>query len=153
MEDSTVVRPSNSIYLSLPGDVSLIAFNYEKQVFISPTFIITGKVGLGTNQEFQLCLFGPCSSPPEKYLTFPHHITGNIGKGRHFFEFGVGGTWMKGSISRTYLLYPILGYRIQPLQASKLNFRVFGQVPFTGLDSDDYNFIFIPLGISFGVSF
>lgn len=144
-------RPLNSINLNLLGDASLISLNYEKQSLLSPTFILSSKLGLGYNEEFQLCIFGPCSSPPEKYLTIPHHITGNIGKGIHFFEFGLGGTIIYGKTSQPYFLYPIVGYRILPLKSGKFNFRIFGQIPFSGLEADDI--LFIPFGLNFGVSF
>jgi len=144
-------RPLNSIQINLLGDASIISINYDKQFLISPTFILSSKLGLGYNEEFQLCIFGPCSSPPEKYLTIPHHITGNVGKGRHFFEFGLGGTIIIRDTNQNYFLYPIVGYRILPLNSNKVNFRVFGQIPFTGLETEDI--IFIPFGLSLGISF
>lgn len=144
-------RPLNSIQVNLLGDASIISINYDKQFLISPTFILSSKFGLGYNEEFQICIFGPCSSPPEKYLTIPHHITGNIGKGKHFFEFGLGGTIISGNTNQNYFLYPIVGYRVLPLNSNKVNFRVFGQIPFSGLETEDI--LFIPFGLSLGISF
>jgi hypothetical protein len=94
-DDSTATRPVNSFNLNLFGDASLISVDYERIFLIDPIFILTSKIGLGYNEEFQTCinLFGPSDcSPPDKYLTIPHHITGNLGKGQHFFEFGLGRT-------------------------------------------------------------
>lgn len=139
-------RPLNSIYLNLLGDASAISVNYERIFLIDPNFILTCKLGLGCNEEFNI--LGPSE---QQYLTIPHHITGNLGKGRHFFEFGIGGTIISGNTRQPYILYPIVGYRILPLKSDKFNFRVFGQIPFTGLETDVI--IFIPLGLSFGVSF
>jgi hypothetical protein len=150
-EDIIDARPINNFNLNLLGDASIISINYERQFIVSPIFILSSKLGLGYNEEFQLCIFGPCSSPPEKYLTMPHHITGNFGKGRHFFEFGLGGTIINGNTTQPYLLYPIVGYRIMPLRSDKLNFRMFGLIPFSGLETDDI--LFIPFGYSFGISF
>lgn len=144
-------RPLNSIYINLLGDASLISINYERLYLVSPTSILSSKLGLGYNEKFQLCLYGPCS-PPDKYLTIPHHITGNLGKGRHFFEFGLGGTIMIGNTNHPYLLYPIVGYRILSLRSDKMNFRVFVQFPFSG-KLDTHNILFIPFGLSFGISF
>lgn len=141
-------RPLNSIQINLLGDASIISINYDKQFLISSTFILSGKLGLGYNEEFKICVWGPCS-PSEKYMTIPHHITGNIGKGRHFFEFGLGGTIISGSADKNYLLYPIVGYRILPLNSNKVNFRIFGQIPFSGLPED---IIYIPVGLSLGIS-
>jgi hypothetical protein len=143
-------RPLNSIYINLLGDASLLSMNYERNFLISNSFLISGKLGLGYNEEFQLCIFGPCS-PPDNYITIPHHITGNVGKGRHFLEFGLGGTLINGNTSQTYLLYPIIGYKLLPLKPNKLNFRIFGQIPFSGLVTEDI--LFIPVGISIGISF
>lgn len=143
-------RPFNNIYINLLGDASVISVNYERLFFVNPTFALSGKLGLGYNQEFNLCVFGSCG-PERSYLTIPHHITGNLGKGRHFFEFGLGGTVIVGNTAQQYLLYPIIGYRLQPLKSNRVNFRIFGQVPFSGLNPEDM--IFVPLGVSVGISF
>lgn len=148
--DSNHIRPGNGIYLNLLGDASLISINYEKLFFVSSNFIVTGKSGLGYNEKFQICFGGPCWEP-KRYVTVPHHITGNIGEGRNFLEFGLGGTIIGGNTSQHYLLYPIVGYRLVPLKANKLNFRIFGQIPFSGLETEDV--IFVPIGGSLGLSF
>ena len=108
-------------------------------------------MGFGYNEEFQICFSGPCSSPPEKYATIPHHITGNLGQRKHFFEFGLGGTIFNGNTNQKYLIYPIVGYRIVPLASGKVNFRIFGQIPFSGLETEDI--ISIPFGLTLGVKF
>jgi hypothetical protein len=150
-------RPKNSIHLNLLGDASIISANYERLFVVRPKFIISSKLGLGYNEEFRIC-FGPCVYPPEKYTTIPHHITGNVGKRQHFFEFGIGGTKIIGNTSQPYLLYSIVGYRILPLSSKRLNFSGFILVPYSGLENGefylelDYIF-FIPFGFSLGVSF
>lgn len=141
-------RPDNGISLNLLGDGSLISINYEHHLISEPNFLLAGKVGLGYNEEFKFC-FGTCS-PAESYLTLPHHITANIGKGRHFLELGLGGTFVLGETSQPYLIYPIIGYRLSPLRSNKTTFRIFGQWPISGIETDDI--IFIPLGISVGIS-
>lgn len=149
-EDNIITRPLNNISLNLLGDASLISINYERQILVSPTFIISNKLGFGYNEEFNLCIFGGCG-PPERYLTIPHHITGNIGKGRHFFEFGLGGTIVNGNTTQPYLVYPIVGYRHLPLEPKKISFRIFAQIPFSGRITDDI--LFIPAGLNLGISF
>lgn len=144
-EEIVDARPLNSINLNLLGDASLISINYERQFLVSPAFILSSKLGLGYNFEF--IIFGN----PEHYLTIPHHITGNIGKGRHFFEFGLGGTIINGNTTQPYILYPIVGYRILPLKSNEITFRIFGQIPFSGIETDDI--LFIPFGLNLGVSF
>ena len=148
--DSTYARPVNSINLSFLGDASLISINYERRFLVSHKFILSSKLGFGFNRELRICPFGPCP-PTETYATIPHHITGNLGNGPHFFEFGLGGTIITGNKTQPYLLYPIVGYRILPLSSDKVNFRVFAQIPFSGLETDDITFV--PLGLSVGVSF
>ena len=93
--ESASSRPLNSIYINLLGDASIISFNYERIFLINKTFFISSKLGLGYNEQFQLCIWGPCSAP-ERYLTIPHHISLNIGNGRHFFEIGIGGSFKIG---------------------------------------------------------
>lgn len=149
--DSTKTRPINNININLLGDASLISLNYERLFFIRPIFMLTGKLGLGYNEEFQVCIWGPCTTP-NKYLTIPLHITGNVGKGRHFFEFGIGGTRIIGHTNQPYYIYPLIGYRLNPLKKNRVNFRIVGQIPFSGvLYTDDI--LFVPVGFSLGFCF
>lgn len=141
--------PESNINLNLLGDASLISINYERLFFVNSTSFLTGKIGVGYNEEFQLCIWGPCS-PSEKYLTIPHHITGNLGSGRRFIEFGLGGTIISGNTNQNYLLYPIVGYRQLLLESNTVNFRIFGSIPFSGLDTEDI--LFVPIGLSVGIS-
>lgn len=146
--DTIPERPINGISLSLLGDASIISFHYERLFLIRNNFFITGKLGLGYIEEFQLCLFGSCSTP-EKYLTIPHHITGNIGRGKNFFEFGLGGTIINGNTSQHYLLYPIVGYRLQPKRSNKFNLRIFAEFPVSRVE----DILFVPFGLSMGIYF
>ena len=148
-KDSTLVRPANSISINLLGDFSLLSINYERVFVITPSFFIAGKLGVGFNEEF--CLFG-CDDR-EKYLTIPQHITGNFGKGKNFFEFGLGGSIISGHTVQDYTLYPMVGYRLQPLKSDKLNFRVYLQYPVTGYPAVAEDILFIPIGLSFGYCF
>ena len=147
--DTTDTRPQNNIFLNLLGDASIISINYERLLFISPDFFLAGKLGVGYNEEFNICLSGEC--PSESFTTITHHITGNLGKGRHLVELGLGGTIINGNTDENYLAYPIVGYRLHPLKSGKVSFRIYGSVPFTGLDTEDI--LFMPVGISVGISF
>lgn len=86
IKDTTQTRPIHCFSLNLLGDASAVSINYEKLYLINSIFFVAGKIGVGYNEEFQLNIFGPPSTPPEKFLTIPHHITCNIGKGNHFLE-------------------------------------------------------------------
>ena len=153
-EEIIEVRPENSVYLNIAGDASFFSLNYEREFSLGPSFILTGKLGAGYNQEINLsfCWWEPCydyGDDVQQYLTIPHHITGNIGKGRHFFEFGLGGTFLVGDAQQPYCLYPIVGYRLHPLQKHKIAFRFYAEIPL----NDSGNIIFIPVGFSAGFTF
>jgi hypothetical protein len=72
-------NPMNSINLDLAGEFSIFSIDYERLFFISPDFFLSGEFGFGYNQKFRICLWGPCTSKPDNYITIPHHITANIG--------------------------------------------------------------------------
>ena len=150
-EDFAVKRPVNSIYINLLGDASIISINYERILSIDAPVIFTSKLGLGFNERLDFRWSGAPSEPPVYLLTIPYHITGNLGKGRHLFEIGMGGTIIIGNTNYPYLSYPIVGYRILPLRSNKINFRIYVQIPFSGLDPGDV--LFIPFGFSLGRSF
>jgi hypothetical protein len=139
-------RPAEYISLSIIGDVSFFAINYDNFMFISPKFYLSGKFGLGFTTNFSL---SP-NVPTYKYLTIPHHITGNLGRKKNFFEFGLGGTIIAGNISQHFFYYPIIGYRRQPVEKRKLNFRVWIYYPFV-MNTNDL--LFAPYGLSIGTSF
>jgi hypothetical protein len=149
--DAVDTRSKNNINVNLFGDASAISINYERLFLISSHCFITGKIGIGYNEEFKLTIWGP-TSPPEKYLTLPFHITGNLGKGRHFFEFGLGETIINGKTNQHFWFYPIVGYRLQPLRSKKANFRFACSIPFYNSNKSE-TIIFIPIGFNVGISF
>ena len=149
--DSLLLRPLNNINVNIFGDASFMSINYERILLINSNFVLVNKLGLGFNKEFHLCFNEPCHFMPKKYLTIPLHVTGNFGTKKHFFEIGIGGAVIIGNTEQNYLIYPIIGYRLSPLNKEKVIFRVFVEIPFSGLETDD--FLFIPLGFSFGKSF
>lgn len=144
--DSLETRPLQNISLNLLGDASILSFNYERQFIVGSALILSSKLGIGSNVEFE-----PFSNEDVTYLTIPHHITGNLGKGRHFFEFGLGGTFLYGETTQPYIAYPIFGYRLMPLRANRFGFRIFGQFPFSGLPAQDI--LFIVFGVNFSFHF
>jgi hypothetical protein len=155
-EEPTAKRPRNNVNLNLVGNASLISINYERLLLIKPIFFLSGELGIGYNTTVSFNFFGAFGaeeSGSTNHLTIPHHITGNLGKGRHFFEFGLGGTIITGGL-HNYILYPIIGYRLQPLRSKKVNFRLFGSYPIYGKDVEDtLDIIFSPVGLSLGVCF
>ncbi|MBX3043301.1 MAG: hypothetical protein KIT33_13765 [Candidatus Kapabacteria bacterium] len=142
-------RPLNSINLNFLGDASLISFNYERAYFFSQNFFIATRIGIGVNTDFRFCI-GSCP-PQDSYTTIPHGITASIGKERHYFEMGMGGTYINGNEIESYLLYPIIAYRIHPMISKDYNFRIYIQFPIAGEAAG--SIVFIPIGLSFGLSF
>ena len=148
LDETTVSRPLNIVSVNLFGDASAISLNYERLFQINDHFVVSSKLGLGYNEEFKLCLWeSPCI--PDTFITMPHHITGNLGKKQHFFEFGLGGTALMGGNSNSYIMYPTVGYRIVPLRKNRLNFRIFAQYPLWG----GFKVLFMPVGVNLGLSF
>ena len=147
-------RPLNNYGLGVGGISPRISFNYERLFKGNDNLIISGQLGVGELEISYLCLNfsgGPSNCPPsELYFTIPHHLSANFGKGRHFFEIGIGGTAIVDYYDLPYIIGPIMGYRILPLNKGKINFRIYGSLPFTGYDTG--GFIYIPIGLNLGLS-
>ena len=134
-------RPLNNIGINLLGDCSIIAVNYERLIPFREIFFI-GKLGIGSNVITDFSLGG--SGKDESILTIPHHFAGNIGKRKHLFEFGFGGTLLIGNITQHYILYPIIAYRIQPMRHRKAFVRLYFNMPITHYPSYQlFDYIFI----------
>jgi hypothetical protein len=144
--DTTNIRPINTINLNIFGEASIFSINYERLFIINSGLFLTGQLGIGYNEEY--LLFG--GSSPEKFLIISHHMTGNLGKRRHFLEFGMSGAIITGNTNKHYLLGPIVGYRLQPLESNKVNLRIFGNIPVIGFDT---NITYYPFGLSLGICF
>jgi hypothetical protein len=148
-------RPQNVVFINLFGDVSQYSINYERIFYINDFFLLSGRLGLGHNKESEGWIMPSQTKNLEEFITIPHHITGNLGKGRHFFEFGFGATFIgnySGNISPKYLVYPIVGYRLHPINSQKMNFRFSISYPLKIPNEIQDIFIF-PASLSFGFSF
>ncbi|WP_320053680.1 hypothetical protein [uncultured Acetobacteroides sp.] len=149
---SNNIIPRSGVYANFLGDASVVSINYERIFPFSSTMFLTGKVGVGYNEDYHLHIaeWGNSNYSPDKFITFTHHITANLGKKKFYFELGLGGTIVGGNTKYNYLLYPIIGYRLQPLKSNKVNFRVFSCVPIAPFR---YTSIwFSPIGVSVGLS-
>jgi hypothetical protein len=143
-------RPVHNLALNFLGDISLVSIHYENVLEFSPTFFLTGKLGVGYNSDLDPTGFMGYEVV-ETFTTIPHHLTLNVGQRIHFFEFGLGGTFLLGEFCQGYDLYPIVGYRIYPLRTNRFNFRVFLLYPLTGLGWDIG--VVSPVGLSTGFCF
>ena len=144
-------RPRNTCSLGLFGDASFLSLNYERIFLINRTLFISGKIGLGINPYLSL---GGFTGPSHLYslISIPHHLTFNIGRGLHYFEFGIGGTIDPGSYyEQNYILYPIVGYRIHPEKETGISFRIYGHP--RKFDRGGQEWLLLPFGLSVGYSF
>ena len=102
--DSVLIIPKNTAYLTIGGaSGALLSINYERRFLVSEEFFLTTGLAIGYNEEFKLCIFGPCNQPIKRYLIIPQHITANFGKARSFFEVGLGGCIIGGISTTNYL--------------------------------------------------
>ena len=147
-EKPLTTRPLNNINLNFLGDMSFISLDYERLLIGGQIFLLTAKLGVGYTDEI---IMAGTHDNNTKYLTVPHHITANIGKKRHFAEIGLGGTAFLGQETTGYMLYPIVGYRLQPLKTNNIDLRVYFNYPF----ETNYNVSIeaAVFGVCVGVSF
>lgn len=146
-------RPLNNISVSLLGDFTLIGANYERFVPIESGLHLSGKIGLGYLREI-FCVWG-CEYD-HGFATIPYHLTANFGRKRSFLEVGIGATYVVNNFN---LPYAIVGYKFLSMEAGKINFRVFGQLPLSYQDAPPErsfytnHLLFIPFGVSVGFGF
>lgn len=144
---------ANSVNLNLLGNGSLVSLNYERLFHLNSRLHLSTEIGVGYNEYSSLCITGTgCKSPNPVYYTLPHSVSILLGKGSHFLEMGAGGTLIPLNSYKQYIFYPEIGYRIQPIKSSRINFKCFIQIPKIGT-SDEARMLFFLSGISFGFHF
>lgn len=142
-------RPLNNIGLNI-GEGSAIALIYERIKDLDGKSFLAGKIGIGYNEEFKICVFGPCSSP-NQFTIIPTSLSANLGNSKNYLELGLGHIYVSGKTNRPSVFYILGGYRFQPLDRNKFNFRVYFSIPFSGYDN--LELLFLPIGISVGLCF
>ncbi len=154
-KSDTISRPLNNFSLNLLGEASIISLNYERLFPLGKLFLLSAKLGVGTNADWCGIIHCEENYKAKHAITFPHHITLNFGKKKAFFEIGYGGTYLSWKYSPVYIPSAIFAFRLQPVESNKFSFRVFIQNPLiksgNGLKFDKV--LFIPVGFSFGVGF
>ena len=142
------LRPLNCIHLNVLGDACIISLNYDYLYYNVRKFFISGIVGIGYSESMTL------PNENTSLLSLPLHVTGNYGEKKHFFEFGFGGNLFFYDFYKywDYSVYPIVGYRFQPMKKDKVNFRVYASYPLNHPIDLDY-YWFFPVGVSMGFCF
>ncbi len=154
--DTTAYRASGDICLGAIGDASLFSLNIEAIAPIDSMFAFVIGFGVGfnpgdLNTDNSICIIVPtCKDLDGPFITFPAHITFNIGKGVVCSEFGLGAVMISGKGAKNGFIYPTLGFRVLPFEPRNLAFRIYIDIPMNNIP--DY-IKFIPVGISFGLSF
>jgi len=152
-EKQLITRPLRNVNLTIYGGASLITLNFEKLKPIKSSVFITPGIGIGITLKVE-DLFEIESLP-----SIPAKVTCNLGSGRHFFEAGLGLNIVLGDIDDNFILYPVIGYRIQPLREKKIYFRLYGCIPFSEFSNIgnkeflDRDIAIMPFGLSIGMSF
>lgn len=129
------------------GEAGGITVNYERLFPIKEGLFLSAKVGLGYNRDLSV-FYGKLM--PKGFLTMPHHLTVNIGKGPGYFEVGVGAAQIYNYSPKSYFVHPIVGYRLQPF-GGDLFMRLFTAIPLKG--APDRQVVVVPIGIAVGTNF
>jgi len=152
---NTTSRPKNNVFANFFG-ASTISLNYERLFFLSPSFFLAGKLGVGYRYEPAWVFIVPAGY---HYFTMPFHITANVGARKHYAEFGLGFTRDLNSPPPSSTDYVktkscvIVGYRFQPTKSNfdidhnyffRFNLQFFMREGYPGV---------VPIGISVGKSF
>jgi len=143
----------HNIMIGLSSEFSLLSCGYEYTYRSATKDNITHAFGLqvGYNEEFRLNLsfFGekPKITPLKQYVTINGHYSMNFGKSRSKLELGIGA----GGIGEAFGIYPLIGYRLIPLNKYRISFRITANYPI--LLSNTPKILFLPIGINLGFSF
>lgn len=147
-------RPDRNLTIGLGGDGGVVSVHHEKLNIISYNLIMATEIGLGATQDFSI------SDPNHYYLSIPFNLSACFGKRMHLFEAGLG-TTIHLRLNDPYYdfcIYPIIGYRIQPVKPRKVMFKIYTSIPYnlnylTYINLKKSDIYFIPIGISIGKSF
>ncbi len=147
-------RPDRNLTLGLGGDGGVISVHHEKLNIISYNLIFATEIGLGATQDVSIV------DPNHYYLSIPFNISACFGKRMHLFEAGLGATIHLRINDPFYefCIYPIIGYRIQPVKPRKVMFKIYTSIPYnlnyrSYINLKNSDVFFIPIGISIGKSF
>lgn len=92
--------------------------NYERIFPVNNCFMIATQIGVG---------YFPPIYQSKPLVTTPYLVSGNLGKGVYFFEFGLAGAigYRNGELLNGRVISPMVGYRYQPIKRRSANFRIY----------------------------
>ena len=145
-------RRLNSIQVNLLGYGTYVSLNYERQFELNSNFFISAMVGLGVAGD-HFSNSSDTEAPSKTYLSTPHHLTLNIGKGSHFFEFGYSASYFAGNREFLGGALPLIGYRYSSINYKMLDFRVFTHHGASFVDDDVSLPALLSIGFCVGINF
>ena len=156
-DNSHKKRTQSAINVRAYGGFSYTSINYESIFHLNERNFISGEIGFGYGEGAPYIMWA-AETPSRHFLTIPHHITGNYGKGRHYFEYGLSGTVLYvlnqngyESEFHSYVLAPKIGYRFLALKSKKMYFKINASFPIH--DFEEGTSFYVPVGLSIGYIF
>lgn len=144
-----IPRPGNAIFASFNGDAARASLNYEREIFLKPSILMSVSAGVGWGNVSTFVSGG--QETTDSYLCIPQRVTVGFEGPKMFFEAGMGGSFISGNATPGYLFYPIIAIRSFPMKPKRVMVRVFVQFPIQSRITE--NIDFYPLGFQLGLSF
>ena len=144
-----------SWYIGIVEDGSLLSFNLDHTFIQKGNWRWSGKIGVGINMEFPLCL-DVCTHFTREYITLP--LRGSAlysNNNKHYWEFGLASTILFSydifdEPDQDLNILPIVGFRKMIFKERWL-LRIFSSWPVYRSNND--RSIYYPIGISLGKKF
>lgn len=148
-QQEIIRRPKNAVFASFNGDAARASINYEREIFLKPSILMSISAGVGWG-DVSTFVNGNLETT-DSYLSLPQRITVGFQGPKVFFEAGMGGSYIADNKTPGYIFYPIIAIRSFPLKPKRLMARIFVQFPIQNRITPDIDFY--PVGINFGWTF
>lgn len=144
------VRMKNNISLNGFANAAFLSLNYERLFANTEGFFVATKVGAGINLTNTLgASFGEGAFGA--YPVLVSHLSFNFGAENNYFECGAAATKFFQAGNSNYTIYPMIGYRFQPMETSSINFRFIINFPVDGTWFGGHTVL--PFGVGLGACF
>lgn len=148
-QQEIIPRPGNAVFASFNGDAARVSLNYEREVFLKPSILMSVSAGVGWG-DVSTFVNGNVEAT-DSYLSIPQRVTVGFQGPKVFFEAGMGGSFISGNMTPGYIFYPIIAIRSFPLKPKRLMARVFAQFAIQNRITPYIDFY--PVGINLGWTF
>ena len=148
-QQEIILRPKNAVFASFNGDAARVSLNYEREIFLKPSILMSVRAGVGWGDVSTIVNGNLVTTG--SYLSIPQRVTVGFQGPKVFFEAGMGGSYISGNKTPGYVFYPIIAIRSFPLKPKRLMSRVFVQFPIQNQITP--NIDFYPVGVNLGWTF